>query len=332
MCSATASPGHRWDGTPARSPRLRALRVAPDSPTRLVRSVQTGRCRDCGNRIDWFPQADTLGDDRAVSLHPQELPAAAVPATSRWHVSSGTTHPAHDGTPWCRIPHTVLCPARRAPAATTPQITVLRRHLALHTRRLINNGTFTTPAALAPTPTEPCRPDRPVVHLLCVRYLSMHPVDAVQCVSQTRQRRRCTRPVLDPRAPAGTWTLLPATTPSGGQLALPAGLMAVYDLNHLPYAEQLRWRHQHCPDHTSSGAADLALAEWEPFDPLLHHQHVHPRLPCTPHRRPHRGPDQSRPVSLQPLGHHPAVRSENFTPGAATTTPPAHQSTETPRC
>lgn len=31
---------------------------------------------------------------------------------SRRHVSSGT---AHDGTPWCRIPHLTLCSARTAP-------------------------------------------------------------------------------------------------------------------------------------------------------------------------------------------------------------------------
>lgn len=294
MCSATTSPGHRWDGTPARSPRLRSLRVAHDSPTRLVRSAQPGRCRDCGNRIDYFPHApagqDTTG--RVTSLHPHELPASAVPAHLRWHVSSGTAHPAHDGTPWCRIPHTALCPARHAPAAPTPQITALRRHLALHTRRLINNGTFTAhpapPApASKPAAAEQCRPARPVVQLLCVRYLAMHPVDAIRCVSQTRQRRRCTRTVLDTNTPAGVWTLLPAAPPSGRQCALPAGLMAVYDLTHLPYSEQLRWRHQHCPDHTASGAADLALAEWEPFDPLLHHQHIHTRLPHSTHTRYH---------------------------------------------
>ncbi|WTX27834.1 DUF6083 domain-containing protein [Streptomyces sp. NBC_00656] len=292
MCSATASSGRRWDGTPARPSRSRALRVAHDSPTRLIRSAQPGRCRDCGNRIDCCPHAYADTAERTVALHPQELPATAVPATSRWHVSSGTAHPAHDGTPWCRIPHTALCPARKAPAAPTPQITTLRRHLALHTRSLIDNGTFTahpTPPAPAAglAPAERCRPTRPAVQLLCVRYLAPHPIDALQCVSQTRQRRRCTRPILDPKAPAGTWTLLPAATPSGRQCALPAGLMAVYDLTHLPYTEQLRWRHQHCPDHTASRAADLALAQWEPFDPLLHHQHIHPRLPQNSRTRPH---------------------------------------------
>lgn len=292
MCSDTTAPGRRWDGTPDRPPRVRALRVASDSPTRLVRSAQPGRCRDCGNRIDWLPRADTNGDGRFVSLHPQELPAADAPATIRWHVSSGTAHPAHDGTPWCRIPHAALCPASSGPAATTPQITALRRHLALHTRRLIDSGSFTTsdttPTA-APDSAGPCRPARPVVHLLCVRYLAMRPLDAIQCVSQTRQRRRCTRPVLDLRAPAGTWTLMPAATPRGRQCALPPGLIAVYDLTHLTYAEQLRWRHQHCLDHTGPGAADLALTEWEPFDPLLHHQHIHPRLPDSTRNRPLRG-------------------------------------------
>lgn len=64
--------------------------------------------------------------------------------------------------------------------------------------------------------------------------------------------------------------------------------MAVYDLGHLSYNEQLRWRTQRCPAHaTAPGAADLALAAWEPFDPLLHAAHIHTRLPHPP-PRPHR--------------------------------------------
>ncbi|MFG3371072.1 hypothetical protein ACGF0K_39885 [Streptomyces sp. NPDC048156] len=62
--------------------------------------------------------------------------------------------------------------------------------------------------------------------------------------------------------------------------------MALYDLSHLPYAEQLRWRTQRCPDHAvAHGAADLALTGWEIFDPLLHHQHIHTRLPDVVRRR-----------------------------------------------
>ncbi|WP_326647267.1 hypothetical protein [Streptomyces sp. NBC_01750] len=76
-------------------------------------------------------------------------------------------------------------------------------------------------------------------------------------------------------------------TAARGQLALPAADMAVYDLTRLPYTEQLRWRTQRCTAHaTAPQAADLALADWEVFDPLLHHQHIHARLPLpVKHRR-----------------------------------------------
>ena len=53
-----------------------------------------------------------------------------------------------------------------------------------------------------------------------------------------------------------------------------------------PYAEQLRWRTQRCPQRAAAPtAADLALTDWEPFDPLVHHAYVNPRLP-THGRRP----------------------------------------------
>jgi hypothetical protein len=56
--------------------------------------------------------------------------------------------------------------------------------------------------------------------------------------------------------------------------------MAIYDLTSLPYGEQLRWRVQRCLVHeVTPSTADLALADWEPFDPLLHRAHIHSRLP-----------------------------------------------------
>ncbi|WP_405531816.1 hypothetical protein [Streptomyces canus] len=56
--------------------------------------------------------------------------------------------------------------------------------------------------------------------------------------------------------------------------------MAVFDLTALPYAEQLRWRMQRCSTHAATpSAADLALADWESFDPMLHRAHIHNRLP-----------------------------------------------------
>ncbi|WP_316751878.1 hypothetical protein [Streptomyces herbicida] len=110
-------------------------------------------------------------------------------------------------------------------------------------------------------------------------------MDEIQCVAQNRHRNRCTRRLLAQDSPAGAWTLVPATA-ERGQLALPASVMALYDLTALPYGEQLRWRMQRCRVHAAApSAADLAMAEWEPFDPLVHHAHIHPRLP-THVRRP----------------------------------------------
>ncbi|MFF6961710.1 hypothetical protein [Streptomyces sp. NPDC008317] len=46
----------------------------------------------------------------------------------------------------------------------------------------------------------------------------------------------------------------------------------MYDLTRLTYGEQLRWYAQRCPGHAAvPGAADLVLADWEPFDPAVYH-------------------------------------------------------------
>jgi hypothetical protein len=132
-----------------------------------------------------------------------------------------------DRTGWCRLPHAVLCPARPAPEADR-ELAGLRRVLAVNTRRLIDAGVFTPPSAsadrLAPVASE-CRPARPIVQILYVRYLAAGPVDAIQCVAQTRRRHRCTSPVLAPEARGGQWTLMPVAA-EVGQLALPAETMA----------------------------------------------------------------------------------------------------------
>ncbi|MEH0524839.1 DUF6083 domain-containing protein [Streptomyces stelliscabiei] len=281
MRSTPSSSARHWDGSPVTAPVHRSLRVNPGGTSRLLRCGQHSRCRECGNRIEWYHRSGP----RMVRLHPRELPAARVPADCRWHVSSGIAHPAGDGSSWCRIPHALLCPARDTPAAA--ELGALRRALAVNTRRLIDAGTFVPPAAPpdgAAARRTVCRPARPVVQLLYVRYLAAGPVEDIQCVALTRRRGRCTRPVLAPHIPAGSWTLMPATSTTG-QLALPADVMAVYDLSALSYAEQLRWRAQHCPQHAATTTApDLTVPDWEPFDPLLHREHIHTRLPT--HSRP----------------------------------------------
>ncbi|MEH0420831.1 DUF6083 domain-containing protein [Streptomyces sp. B21-083] len=277
----------RRDSSPAPVHPRRSLCVDPDSPTRLLRCAQRDRCRECGNPIEWYQRVR----DRPVRLHPQELSATAVPADHRWHVSSGLAYPSGDGSAWCRLPHASVCPARNADTVAAPELTRLRRALAVNTRRLVDAGSFTPAAPGDPASRQseaPCRPARPVVQILFVRYLAARPLDEIQCVAQTRRRDRCTLRMLASHGPAGLWRLVPATA-TQGQLALPAEVMAVYDLSSVPYAEQVRWRTQRCPEHAATPtAADLALTDWEPFDPLVHHAYVHRRLP-THSRRPHPG-------------------------------------------
>jgi len=280
---STPLPSRHWDGSLLHVRRRRSLRLSSDSASRLLRCGQGDRCRDCGNRIEWYHSTN----ERPVRLHPHELPAEKVPPSCHWHVSGGVAHPAGDGSGWCRLPHAMVCPARDTnPAA--PELTGLRRALAVNTRRLIDSGAFVPPPALPDTKASAsttCRPARPVVQLLYLRYLANHPVDEIQCVAQTRRRHRCTSPLLTHDMQAGVWTLLPSTT-THGQLPLPGEFMAVYSLTGLSYAEQLRWRAQRCPEHAAiPTAADVALAEWEPFDPLLHHEHIRTRLPTLVRRR-----------------------------------------------
>jgi hypothetical protein len=265
-------PRRHWDGSRTSPCARRGLRIAADTSTSLLRSGQVGRCRDCGHSVEWYYRAD----HRPVPLHPRDVPATAVPEKSRWHVSSGTAYPAGDGSTWCRLPHAALCPARD-PNPPMPHLSGLRRRMAAHTRRLIDTGAL-APELSTAVETE-CRPARPVVQILGIRYLAARPVDDIRCLARTtRGRTRCTQPLPDPEQQPGTWLLLPATATTG-QLALPAGLvMAVYDLSALPYGEQLRWRAQRCSHH-GFATAEMALTDWEPFDPLTHHEHIHSRLP-----------------------------------------------------
>ncbi|WP_369395564.1 DUF6083 domain-containing protein (plasmid) [Streptomyces sp. CG1] len=265
-----------WDGSHRTIPPRRSLQISANSPSRLLRAGQTGRCRHCGNRIDWYQRHD----DRPIALHPTELLTADVPEACRWHLSSGIAHPHDDGTGWCRIPHAALCPGSAQSHTRSPRVDSLRRQLALHARRCIDAGTF-TPAphpTVTQTPSTHAAPPDPVARILLTCYLGDGPIESIRCVAQTRTRCRCTHTVLDAAHPQGRWLLL-STAPRHGQLTLPDALMTVYDLSHLPYAQQLRWRAQRCPAHACApAAADLALTVWKPFDPLLHAAHIHTRL------------------------------------------------------
>ncbi|WP_078601172.1 DUF6083 domain-containing protein [Streptomyces violens] len=284
MHSTRATGNRHWDGSPRHLHPRRPLRVAADSPSRLLRAGQGGNCQHCSHGLEWFHTST----EEPIALHPAEVPVALVPASSRWHLSCGTAYVGDDGSAWCRIPHRLLCPHHPAPAVLSAALQAARRQLAIRTRRRLDAGTFTPPPPASPRsqqPLQPCRPARPVVQILYTRYLAPQPLEKLRCVAQTRHRHRCPHSVLG--ALPGIWVLVP-TGPVRGQLALPQQLMAVYNLSHLPYAEQLRWRSQRCPAHVVAlGAADVALPGWEIFDPLLHHAHIHNRLPNVARHRTH---------------------------------------------
>ncbi|MFJ3616296.1 DUF6083 domain-containing protein [Streptomyces hydrogenans] len=283
-----SAPSHHWDGILRTHRPRRTLAVSHDSPTRLLRCAQTARCHHCANPID---RHATTGP-QPVSLHPGELSANLVPAAYRWHLASGVAYPTGDGSPWCRITHLTVCPAGTGEAALPAPLDAIRRRLAFHTRRLNDTAVFTAPPTLPPAVSDAdavCRPQRPVVQLLYTRYVAATPVEDIQCVAQTIRRTRCSAPVLVPGTTPGRWTLMPLTPHRHGarQLTLPTTDIAVYDLTHLSYSEQTRWRTQRCPAHAAAiTTPDLALADWEPFDPLLHHALTATRLPTHPSPHP----------------------------------------------
>jgi hypothetical protein len=265
-------PHRRWDGSRTGTTTRRPLRLAPEPGSVLLRSGQIDRCRDCGNAFEWYHRPH----HRPVRLHPKELPAADVPPSHRWHVHSGLAYPAGDGTAWCRLPHAALCP-NRTPDPAMAHLAPLRRRLAAHTRHLIDTGRFTPHQ---PGHRNTCQPARPVVQILGIHYLAARPIADIRCLARTtRTRTRCTQHLATPDHPAGTWRMLPVAACDSRQLTLPAHTdMAVYDLSDLPHTEQLRWRTQRCRDHEAA-RAEMATTDWEPFDPLLHHEHIHTRLP-----------------------------------------------------
>lgn len=167
------------------------------------------------------------------------------------------------------------------------RLTSLRRELGLHSRRLIDTGVLTPatrPPATAGLSGHDERPTRPIVRILLVNYLGESTIETIRCTAQTTQRGRCTRS-LTAQTP-GRWVLLP-TQPICSQLAPPSTSMAAYDLSHLPYTEQRRWRTQHCTAHAASAtAADLTPATWKPFDPLLHARYIRTELPTPGRHRP----------------------------------------------
>ena len=274
-----------WDGTsrPGHHPQ-RALRLHPATRTRLLRTVQRKPCPQCGNLVEWYYR----DDGRPIALHTGELPITGVPDRYRWYVLEGIAHRGADGTPWCRLLHQALCPAVARDTVAGDPLDHLRRQLGINTRRLLDTRCFTPRPAAAPTPvpdTAALQTRRDVAQLFHALYLAPGRVEEMPCVSLTIRRSRCPHTLTHQARDTGTWTTVPVPPgrDHGRQRELTEHLtgtaMAVYDLSHLPYLSQLRWRTQHCPVHADSPAADIALTTWEPFDAFVHHQHITSTIP-----------------------------------------------------
>jgi hypothetical protein len=259
----------------------RRLWVHPENSSRLLRAGQTRRCRYCGNYVDWHYKAD----GSPVPLVPQEFPARQIPDGKRWHLSRGTVYPGDGGSRFCRIAHTAVCPAADE-SDTHPRLLPVRRHLAVHSRKLVETGTWARPAE-APTVSATriadhttSGPDREVALILGVHYLAPGRIATLRCVALTPDKRRCPGTLLAATTPAdaGRWRTVPVPY-SGGLGAQFAGEpMDAYDLSALTYAQQLRWRWQHCMAHDRSVAPDIELTEWIAFNATDHAEYIRKEL------------------------------------------------------
>lgn len=78
-----------------------------------------------------------------------------------------------------------------------------------------------------------------------------------------------TPPPAEPPVTRRTWTDRPDLRAECLQGALPAAVMAIYDLSAIPCAEQLRWRAQRCPRGPYQGACEKGRPQPAPNPPFL---------------------------------------------------------------
>ncbi|MEV3970198.1 DUF6083 domain-containing protein [Streptomyces sp. NPDC050698] len=181
--------------------------MAGTSPSRLLRAGQSGRCRQCGNRVDFYQRAD----QRPIALHPAELAAVQVPEACCWHLSSGIAYPHGDGTTWCRIPHAVLCPRRTPPVPHGPHREApppaRHQHPPPDRHRLLHPQTGSRARTQAPTPTtRPVARPGPSCSCCCA---------ATSQSTQSKSSDAWPRPATATAAPIPSWPPPHPAAPGG---------------------------------------------------------------------------------------------------------------------
>ncbi|MER7848321.1 DUF6083 domain-containing protein [Kitasatospora sp. NPDC096077] len=256
----------------------RRLRLHASNPSKVLRSRARGTCGWCGNVVDWFDRFD----GGRIPLTPMLFPSVRVPRRHQWSVDRGMAHLGATGDE-CRIPHPAICPALEH-VGQDPELARMTQVLGVNTRKLIDTGKFTPPAAapddedeIAQPEPENAAPDGSARHILyhgSVLKICPGRIEDLQCVADAEStRRRCENPVFD--ISEGGWTQVdipPAAGRSGKAILLTyRGRMWAWEIQPLDYKDALRWFWQKCPMHHNAPEAhdreliDFSTARHAPF-------------------------------------------------------------------
>ncbi|WP_257574050.1 DUF6083 domain-containing protein [Streptomyces sp. JJ66] len=265
------------------------MRIGPGNASHtLVRNTR-GRCRWCGNPVEW---RDSFDQGR-VPLMPQWFPARKIPPRYRWHVETGIAflgaHPNDLGR--CRVKHSTVCPAIEHEDLTDPVMLQIVSALGVAQQKFIARGFV--PAPPAASEAEVQEPDPPSAaraggqrHIIAYcRTLRIAPgrIEDLRCLATaSTTAERCKNFVFD--AAEGAWTKveIPEDKSRAGQtiLNITGGYMWVWALDALDYQNSARWMRQRCPDHaTHATAPDARDNELVTFDPKRHGDFVLARRP-----------------------------------------------------
>ncbi|MFD8597498.1 DUF6083 domain-containing protein [Kitasatospora sp. NPDC059646] len=266
---------------------LTAARLDPWSPSKTLRADATGTCNRCGNPVEWYDRAD---GGRIPMLH-GEFPAKRVPFQYRWSVEGGVARRGSYGRVdlRCRIPHPTVCP-NVDHTGLDPVMLPMVQALAVRTRKMIENGTFTPPidedvdedAAQEVEPEPQPEAEAPTGrHVLAWGgRLRIAPcrIDDVRCIAwDDNTDDRCERTLFD--IAEGAWEQIPVPAPSGRRNRGPRGAMWVWELSPLDYRDALRWIQQRCTEHNGGNAPDAVPNEFVDFNADRHGRFIIRRRP-----------------------------------------------------
>lgn len=291
-----------WDGSPVEAGQsrvLHTLHVWKSSASKTLRRQAQGRCAYCGHAIEYF---DRFDGGRIPLVPYKDFRSAQVPGQFHWSVANGIAYGTAGDRGTCRLPHPAVCPMVEH-SDDDPELEDVRSVLRVRTRKWIEAGTF-VPRAQPDQSEEDVAEQhvhvdhgarRHVVRRATTFWLAPAAVDAVTCVAHVRSTgTRCTALVFDPEVDDGAWEQveIPAAPGRAGQAVLGAdGLMWVWALHPLDFADLQRWIRQRCTVHWRSTTHDAVPPQWVHFNTFHHDQYILRTRPADlPRRRAIRHP------------------------------------------